>query len=293
MRFHLLAFVLMAGTALPAAAQQRTVEQRVGKIEQELRAVQRKVFPGGAGATLEPEIRQEVRAAPAAGTPASSAVADLTSRIDALEAQLSSLTGQIEQTGFRTRQLEEAFAQYRANAEARMAEMEKARAAPVETAAVVQQPEAAPAKVLDQAKPAAKPAATVAAADPIEEADTRGFRLWEERRLADAQTALEAFARKYPKHMRASYARNLAGRAYMDEGKLATAAKLFLNNYQTDPKGERAPDSLLYLGEALVKLGKPAEACKVYDELQDVYGPTLRDMLKQRLPKARQEAKCG
>ena len=42
-----------------------------------------------------------------------------------------------------------------------------------------------------------------------------------------------------------------------------------------------------------MKLGKPAEACQVYDELRDVYGASLRDIVKQRLPKARSEAKCS
>jgi TolA-binding protein len=99
-------------------------------------------------------------------------------------------------------------------------------------------------------------------------------------------------AKKFPKHMRASYARNLAGRAYLDDNKPATAAKVLLSNYQIDPKGERAADSLLFLGEALMKLGKPVEACKVYAELQDVYGPSMRDFVRQRLPQARSEAKC-
>ena len=58
-------------------------------------------------------------------------------------------------------------------------------------------------------------------------------------------------------------------------------------------KGERAPDSLYYLGQALVQLKKPAEACKVYDELQDVYGATLTDGLKTRVAKGRADAKCG
>jgi hypothetical protein len=42
-----------------------------------------------------------------------------------------------------------------------------------------------------------------------------------------------------------------------------------------------------------MKLNKPAEACQVYNELQDVYAPTMRDFIKQRLPKARAEAKCS
>ena len=100
-------------------------------------------------------------------------------------------------------------------------------------------------------------------------------------------------AKQYPKHKRASYARNLAGRASLDQGKPAAAAKIFLNNYQTNPKGERAADSLLFLGESLMKLGKPLEACQVFAELQDVYGPTMRGFIRERLPKARTEARCS
>ncbi|HYD38243.1 MAG TPA: tetratricopeptide repeat protein, partial [Allosphingosinicella sp.] len=117
-------------------------------------------------------------------------------------------------------------------------------------------------------------------------------RLWESKRYVEAQQALEAVAKRYPGSKWASWASNLAGRAYLDAGKPATAAKAFLANYQGNPRGERAADSLYFLGQALVALDKPADACKAYDELQDVYGATMRDWLKQRLPAARSQARC-
>jgi TolA-binding protein len=291
MRFHLLAAILLAGTAAPALAQSDQVDRRVNKLEQEMRAVQRKVFPGGAGAIVEPEIRPQGQAMPLGGAPAGSAVSDLTARVDALEAQLARLTGQAEQNSFRVRQLEEGLASFKASAQARLAEIESARTVQTASAPAVE-PKAVPAPVQAAAAPAPAPA-KVAAADPGEEAYLTGFRLWDERKFTQAQSALEGMAKKFPKHMRASYARNLAGRAYLDDNKPATAAKVFLSNYQIDPKGERAADSLLFLGEALMKLGKAVEACKVYDELQDVYGPSMRDFVKQRLPQARSEAKCS
>jgi TolA-binding protein len=154
---------------------------------------------------------------------------------------------------------------------------------PAAQAAVIKQP------IAGEPEPSAP---ATASADAAEEAYNKGFRMWERKDFAGAQAALDAMAKKYPTHAKASWARNLAGRAYLDEGKAATAAKVLLNNYQTDPKGERAADSLLFLGEALMKLGKPAEACQVYDELRDVYGDGMRDYLKQRLPRARAAAKC-
>jgi TolA-binding protein len=287
MRLHLLTAFILAGVSMPAIAQKAPVDRRVDKLEQEMRAVQRRVFPGG---NVEPEIRQPVESAVLGGVPAGSAVSDLNARVDALEAQLATLTGQIEQNGFRTRQLEEALNRFRTDSEARLAQIEAPRSAPAPVAA---------AQVQEPVRVASSEPVTTAAASPSgpaadagEQAYLVGFRLWEQGKFGEAHAALEAMAKKYPKHPRASYARNLAGRALLDDGKAATAAKVLLSNYQINPKGERAADSLLFLGEALMKLNKPAEACQVYNELQDVYAPTMRDFIKQRLPKARAEAKC-
>jgi TolA-binding protein len=278
MRLHLLAVILMASVAAPAAAQQApTIDKRVGKLESEMRAVQRKVFPGG---NIEPEIRPEAPVVAPGGVPASSAIADLTARVDALEAQLQTVTRQGEENAFRLRQLEDALARLRSEAEARAAEP------------VAPPPEAAPAPAQSEPAPAASEPAPPSTGDAGEDAYLTGYRQWEAKNYAAAQKTLEAMAKKYPKHKRASYAANLAGRAYLDDGKPATAAKVLLANYQNNPTGERAADSLYFLGQALMDLKKPAEACKVYDELRDVYGASMREWLQQRLPQARTAAKC-
>jgi TolA-binding protein len=85
----------------------------------------------------------------------------------------------------------------------------------------------------------------------------------------------------------------LLGRAYLDEGKPALAAEVFYANYQKMPRGERAPDSLYFLSQSLVQLGKPKEACRVYGELEDVYGATLSSTLRDRVAKGRADAKCA
>ena len=61
-----------------------------------------------------------------------------------------------------------------------------------------------------------------------------------------------------------SYANNLIGRALLDKGDARAAAEALLANYRNNPGGERAPDSLFYLGQALMKLGQTAQACKAY-----------------------------
>src|SRR5215210_1905203 len=99
MRIALMAAMLLAGLAAPAAAQRtETVEQRINRLEQQLRAVQRRVFPSGRAQFVEPEIDARA-AAPSGAPPASDALSNLSSRVDSLEGQLRSLTGQVEEQG--------------------------------------------------------------------------------------------------------------------------------------------------------------------------------------------------
>jgi TolA-binding protein len=294
MRFHLVGMLLLASVATPAAAQRaESPEKRIERLEQQLRAVQRKVFPGGA--QVAPEIEPQAATGIEAGVPASSAVADLTARVDSLEAQLRELTGQVEQNSNRARQMENAIAQLRDSIGGRLDALERSGAPAAEPARPAVSSPQLPrpsAAVTENDDPPARPAASSSGGGDAEAAYNAGFRLWESKRYVDAQQALEAVAKRYPSSKWASWASNLAGRAYLDAGKPATAAKAFLANYQGNPRGERAADSLYFLGQALVALDKPADACKAYDELQDVYGASMRDWLKQRLPDARRQAKC-
>ena len=104
---------------------------------------------------------------------------------------------------------------------------------------------------------------------------------------------LKSFVAAYPKHKRVSYANNLIGRALLDKGDAARRGEALLANYRTNPGGERAPDSLFYLGQALMKLGQPGQACKAYGELDAVYGAKIRPDLKKLETDAKTQAKCS
>ena len=90
-----------------------------------------------------------------------------------------------------------------------------------------------------------------------------------------------------------SWANNLAGRAMLDKGEPRAAAEAFLANYRGNPKGERAADSLFYLGQSLMKLKQSSQACKAYAELDAVYGDSMRVDLRKMLPDAKSQAKCA
>lgn len=272
-----LTVLLAVGTvAAPLAAQSAPeLNQRVTRIEKELRAVQRKVFPNGQ--PLEPQIAPPAPVVEPAGTPATSPVADLTARVDGLEAQIRTITGQAEQNAFRVRQLEEQVA-------ALTAEMKARAAAPAPT----------PPAEGEQPLPAPPPGVErPSTGDAAEDSYTYGFRLWQAKEYAAAQAELKRVADQHPEHRRASFAQNLLGRAYLDEGKPALAAVALYDSYKKWPKGERAAESLYWLGQALTQLKKPADACKVYAEFGDIYGATAAAGLKAQVATGRKQAKCA
>lgn len=314
MRVFALGFALASGVATPLLAQSDAIGLRVKKLEGEMKAVQRKVFPGGF--PLEAEIGASTAPVAAAGSPAAAPIADLNARVDALETQLRTLTGQVEQDGFRLKALEDAVKALQSAQAAQtpapgasepvgpndVAGGEEtaaaAKPAPKPAAAATKPPAAKPAAATPvKADPARK--AAIAAVeipdtgDAVEDAYSYGFRLWNAKLYPEAQAKLKDFVAKNPNHKRTSYAQNLLGRAYLDEGKPALASVAFYDNYQKMPRGERAGESLYWLGVSLTRLKKPADACKVYKEFDEVYGPKSTGELKGKVAKGKTDAKCA
>src|SRR3546814_13643331 len=126
--------------------------------------------------------------------------------------------------------------------------------------------------------------------DAAEDDYIDGYRVGEAKFYPEAEAQLKRVVEKYSSHRRASFPQNLLGRAYLDEGKPALASVAFYENYQKRPKGARAPDSLAYLGQALIQLKKPSDAFKVYNVFDDMYGATASGGLKDVVAKGRARA---
>jgi TolA-binding protein len=131
------------------------------------------------------------------------------------------------------------------------------------------------------------------AVDAAEASYNEGFHLWQDKKYDAAIASLRATASSFPKSKWVSWANNLAGRAMLDKGQARAAAEALLANYRSNPKGERAADSLYYLGQSLKKLGQPEQACKAYGELEAVYGGSMRGELQRLLPGAKADAGCS
>jgi TolA-binding protein len=297
----LLAACMVAST--PAAAQAAPLEPRVKKLESEMRAVQRKVFPGASDRFFEPEISAPAAGPSTTGVSASAPLTDLLQRVDTLETQITRLTAQTEENGFKLGQLEKRLAvledQAKQAAGAVPGGMAGAGAgAGAGAASSASRPAPPAAASTAAAAPSAERIAAVSkiekpqTADAGEDAYLYGYRLWEAKFLPEAQAQLRFTLEKHPKHKRSSYTRNLLGRAYLDDGKPSAAAKMFAENYEKEPKGDRAPESLYFLGDALVKLNEKAKACVAFAELAEVYPDVATGRLSDRLAAGRRNAGC-
>jgi tol-pal system protein YbgF len=283
-----LSLIVLLALPAPLVAQDLgpvRVEKRVGKLESEMRAVQRKVFPGGDPRFFEPEIAAPA-AAPAAavGNPASAPLVDLTARVGELERQLREMTGAIEANQFKLRQLEEAQTKLRADVEFRLAALEGGGAAAVGAAAI-------------PAKPGAKPPATAKtpAAPPAASADAAWKAAYAhalDKDWPSTETAMTDFIAAYPKSPRIPQAQYWLGRSFAARDQHAQAAKSFLELYQTAPLSPRGPDSLLGLATAMNGLKKPKDACRVIGELESVYGEKLTPAQQTEAKALRTKAKC-
>jgi len=95
-----------------------------------------------------------------------------------------------------------------------------------------------------------------------------------------AETALKTFLADNPKDPLAANARYWLGETYYVRGDFVQAAETFFANYQSDPKGAKAPDGLLKLGMALANLDKKREACAVLGKLLKEYPKAATNVRK-------------
>ncbi|MES2905304.1 MAG: tetratricopeptide repeat protein [Pseudomonadota bacterium] len=283
MRLHLLAasaLSLAFLTATPATAQRQTTpEQRIDRLERQLKQVNRQVFPKG-----QPAATAGFSDEPAATLTQAN---QLSARLDAIEGQMAELVRNSEEGTNRLATLEAELARLRADQDRRLRAIETPAQAAGEAIEEV-------AASIDEPPPPPRPRVETPASslDGAEAAYDAGFRLWDAKKYDSAIASLRKMIAAYPGHRRVSWANNLIGRSWLDKGQYRTAAEVLLANYRGNKAGERAPDSLYYLGQASMKLGQPEQACKAYAELENEYGTSMRQALRTLLPAARAEAKC-
>lgn len=300
------ALVGLLVTGGPPALAQDNDEARIRKLESEIRALQRRVFPGGDGRYFEPEISGQASTGPNAASQ-TTAVTDILARLDALESSIQTLTSQVEvanntQEGIERRLsvLENAVA---ASPGTRTASNTVPAGTSGTTASTSGQtrtatPTPTPAASQSSGPSAERLAAVRAIAKPStddagDDDYSYGFRLWDAGYYPEAQQALAAFVEEYPDHWRTTYGRNLLGRAFLDNGQAREAAPWFLQNYQADAGAARAPDSLLYLAKSMIELGDTDRACIALAEFSETYPAIAAGRLSDDYEASRRAVSCS
>ncbi|MEO1730568.1 MAG: hypothetical protein AAFR64_07505 [Pseudomonadota bacterium] len=311
---------IMALTApAPLAAQEEVSETRLRKIEAEIRALQRNVFPGGDGRYFEPQISSSdtPAAATRASGPSTSAVTDILARLDAIELQLQRLTSRTEENANAIALLSDRVASVEAGSAPALAanatedipaeeteeeteeDTEDDSATTSNLAAMREAPEVVtqestpePAGPSDERLTAVQEITKPQSDDPADDEYSYGYRLWNAGFYPEARQQLSSFIEAYPDHWRVTYGRNLLGRAYLDDGMAKEAAPWFLKNYQADRTAARAPDSLLFLAESMIALEDTRRACIALTEFGVTYPAVAAGRLLSRYQENRAKVTC-
>jgi tol-pal system protein YbgF len=289
--FRCLAGALLVSltAGLPAAAQDsgdiRALQDRLQRLDRELVTVQQQVYQGHGGHAV-------TGAVPAPTSDADTAAAvTLQTRISALESELRTTTGQIEEANFAVGDIRQRLDRLVNDLDSRLAALEKAFAnRPPPNAAVT--PAAAPSATKPAAKADAPAAPVKLPKGSAKEQYEFAFDLLKRSDYPRAESALKQFVAAHPDDPLAPNAQYWLAETFFVRNNFGEAAAQFLAGYQKYPQAPKAPDNLVKLGLSLAKLGKTPEACAAFTRFEKEY-PAATGALRGRVSDERQHLKCS
>lgn len=275
-----LAAFLLNGPLLAQDA--RPLLERIDRLERDLNQLQRQVYRNQVGTAPTP----------AAGEGASSLDAQI--RMDQLEAQLRTLTGQLEEMQYNIAQISKRVEKTQADNEVRFQQLEHGSAPPVEAvqgrparpnAGDVERPTSSGALVPPGAPPPPgalpPPGASGTLTDgSVTEQYNYAFGLLRDSDFKGAEAAFRSFLQKHPGDPLAGNAQYWLGETYFVRGEYPAAATAFAEGYQKYPQGPKAADNLLKLGMSLGNSGRKNDACFSFARLERDFPqmpPVIRD----------------
>lgn len=302
----LMAALVQAAPALAQGQSVGSLVDRLERLERDLRTLQREFYRDGASATsstsASPSPASPSPASPTSGTAAApssldapSAAARAELRFAEMEAQIRSLTGQMEEMRFKFTEIGDRLDRLTGDLELRLGALEQGGTGqagllnvPQPGVAAMQTPETPPAAV-----PTSEPVeatANVANLSP-REAYNHAFSLLSSREYAEAERELKAFLEAHPDDALVPNATYWLGETYYVRNDFRQASVTFLQGYQKDPKGSKAPDNLLKLAKSLGNLREKKQACATLDRLKKEF-PNLPAGLRQRATDERKRNGC-
>ncbi len=296
--------------------------ERIKRLERDIRTLNVQISKGGATPPLAVDS--------AAGTTSSDsgrpAIARLEVRLTALEEELRLATGTAENISYELQLVKQRIEKLVSDVDFRLTALEQRRpaaagvappqisAAPSPPAVQTQLPGASqpgtlgvipqsdvPAITTGAVAPPAGQDGPVAALEtapdsvlpegtPMERFDY-AFSLLRKNDYEAAKEAFTAFIEAHGDDPLAANARFWLGGTYFVRGKYVRAAEIYLKGYQLNPKGAKAPDTLLKLGMSMARLDKSKEACAAFAKLSKEF-PKAPARIKRDLDREKKNNNC-
>ncbi|MEQ9576027.1 MAG: tol-pal system protein YbgF, partial [Rhodospirillales bacterium] len=117
------------------------------------------------------------------------------------------------------------------------------------------------------------------------------FDLLRKHQFDQAEMAFKEFLGKHEAGGLAGNARYWLGETHYARAEYVKAAEVFLQGFEKDPKGGKAPDSLLKLAMSLGQLGQNKEGCAAIDKLF-VDFPNANSSLKRTATRQQRQMNC-
>jgi tol-pal system protein YbgF len=242
-------------------------------------------------------------------------------RLSQQEYEIRALNGRIEQIEYAIHRMESAFQKLQSDVDMRLTKIETAQTQAASAAAVAA---AAQAQAAQQAQPQPQPPVAdmngslgalkvqngkvtgginKPSSPPLpnvppgygltpQEQYERAFNFLREADYSSAEESFKAFIDKNPQDKLIDNAKYWYGETLYVRGRFDEAAVAFADAFQQNPKGTKAPDSLLKLGISLSALNKVPEACVTFSELKTKY-PKAAASIKSRADDERTKLKCS
>ncbi len=252
-------------------------------------------------------------------------------RLSAVEDQMRALTGKMEQIDYALRRIDTALQKMQADNDMRLTKLESAPPPAIPAAAPPLPPASssanAPSLSRDEDEPTAtgtpepelppvsgtlggvkvrgnKVTGAVAGAKapplPAKPADygltaqelyERAFGLLRQANYDEAEKSFSTFIKKYPQDKLIDNAKYWHAETYYVRAKFGDAAVAFAEAYQQNPKGTKAPDSLLKMAMSLGAIEKTEDACSALSALKSKY-PNAAPTIRARADQERAKLKC-
>ena len=253
--------------------------------------------------------------------------ANMEVRLSAVEDQIRALTGKVEQFDFIARRMDQALQRMQQDYDTRLMKLETAPPPPQPTAAAHTAPTptstpnaSAPHDTDDEADttPQQPVVGTLGGvkvkgdkvtggvinpkSPPLpktpedygltaQEQYDKAFGLLRQANYDDAERAFKSFIDKHGNDKLIDNAKYWYAETYYVRGKFNDSAIAFADAFQQNPKGTKAPDSLLKLAMSLGSMDKTTDACGALDALKAKY-PNAPATIKARADQERSRMKC-